>query len=282
MSSICDYNDLPRILDVLLVSLLHPSTARVSIQHFINKILTTSVLTSSSLSSQSPSKSINFYLNNEESVMDGGLDSTDHIRAYESRVYAVSNEGGNVRYHVNGGTGASNSSATTPAKTPTEPNKLLLLTQVDQSGAVNKPQRNLNVELPLSILNAASLGAGGISLRINPFMVARNTAGGVGDLGDSLTTSDDFVDSTSNEFDESAKNARLLENYKAIKVGQMQKEKEKQQLLRYYKGFFSNKRIYFNLYFILLNPPSSPKLAKTNTIEFDVVHTSVYIAEKHE
>lgn len=173
--------------------------------------------------------------------MDGGVDTTDHIRAYESRVYAVSNEGGNVRYHVNGGTGAS-SAATTPAKTPTEPpNKLLLLTQVDQSGAVNKPQRNLNVELPLSILNAASLGAGGISLRINPFMVARNTPGsGVADLGDSLATSDDFADSASNDFDDSAKNARLLENYKAIKVGQMQKEKEKQQLLRFVLIFCLN------------------------------------------
>lgn len=121
----------------------------------------------------------------------------------------------------------------TPAKTPTDQNKLLLLTQIDhQSGAVNKPasQKNLNVELPLSIMNAASLGASGINLRINPFMFAKNTANPI-DLGDSLPMSDDFVDLTSNEFEDAAKTNRLLENYKAIKVGQMQKEKEKQQQL---------------------------------------------------
>jgi hypothetical protein len=43
------------------------------------------------------------------------------------------------------------------------------------------------------------------------------------------------VASSWKRMNEAAKNARLLENYKAIKVGQLQKEKEKQQhqLLRY-------------------------------------------------
>lgn len=245
MSSICDYNDLPRILDVLLVSLLHPSTARVSVQHFISKLLTTSLPTSGTgcTSGGSPNKSINFYLSannaNNNDDGDGNFDNIDQIRSYESKVYAISNEGGQVRYHVNGSSGGVGpNSVSTPAKTPTEANKLLLMAQADQSGAVVKSQKNLNVELPLSILNAASLGASGISLRINPFMMTKNgslPAGCVPDYGDSLT-SDDFVDANSNDLDESAKNARLLENYKAIKVGQIQKEKEKslqQPLLRY-------------------------------------------------
>lgn len=224
LSSICDYNDLPRVLDVLLVSLLHPSTARVSIQHFISKILSAAPPPplSSQLAGGSPSKSISFYLcavGNED--VDAET-ASEQIRSLESKVYAISNEGGQVRYHVNGG--QASSSATTPAKTtPTsEVNKLLLMSQTAEQ------KRTMNTELPLSILNAASLGASGISLRINPFMMAKNgtsVAGTALDLGDSLA-SDDF-DPNGNDLDESSKNARLLENYKAIKAGQMQREKEK-------------------------------------------------------
>jgi hypothetical protein len=214
---------------------LHPSTARVSIQHFIPKILASSA--SNLLAQSSPSKSIGFYLNDDQSssYLDGGADQYDSaaIKSYESKVYAISNEGGQVKYHVNGGGSGGLSSSTSQQQTkttPTDPNKQLLLTttQVDQSGAVAKAQK-LNVELPLSILNAASLGAGGISLRINPFLAkggaGQHEAGGI-DGGEELSEA---------EMNEAAKNARLLENYKAIKVGQMQKEKEKQQqqLLRY-------------------------------------------------
>lgn len=233
LSSICDYNDLPRILDVLLVSLLHPSTARVSIQHFVATVLN-SIPTKTHTTGGSPSKSVNFYPN---SIYDDGetsFDNSDSIRLYESKVYAISNEGGQVRYHVNG------SSVSTPAKTPTETNKLLLMTHADQSGAaVVKSQKNLNVELPLSILNAASLGASGISLRINPFTMTKSethTPGSGLELGDSLASDDLAADTNNNDLDESVKsNARLLENYKAIKVGQIQKEKEKMQQLQLLK-----------------------------------------------
>lgn len=219
---------------MLLVSLLHPSTARVSIQHFINKILNS--IPTTSHSGGSPSKSANLYSNYDDG--DTSLDNSDNIRMHESKVYAISNEGGQVRYHVNGS--QIPSSVSTPAKTPTDQqnaNKLLLMAHADQSGAVLKPQKNLNMELPLSVLNSASLGASGISLRINPFMMTKNGAQAAGlalELGDSLA-SDDFADTNNNDLDETSKNARLLENYKAIKVGQIQKEKEKlqhQQLLK--------------------------------------------------
>lgn len=234
LSAICDYNDLPRILDVLLVSLLHPSTARVSVQQFINKILI--MMPAASYHGGSPSKQVNFGAHSIYEDGDTSLDNSDNIRLYESKVYAISNEGGQVRYHVNGA--PMSSSVSTPAKTPTTDaqqagqNKMLLMPHADQSsssGSLIKPAQK-NMELP--ILNAASLGASGISLRINPFMMAKNGSQAVGsglELGDSLA-SDDFADTNNNDLDESTKNARLLENYKAIKVGQIQKEKERQLL----------------------------------------------------
>jgi hypothetical protein len=83
LTCIYDYNDLPRIMDTMLVSLLHPGTARVSVQHFLGKVM------SANSSKAAEGKS------SDELAADKELD-------YESKVYAISNEGGNVKYHVNG------------------------------------------------------------------------------------------------------------------------------------------------------------------------------------
>lgn len=205
ISCITDYNDLARLMDILLVSLLHPSTARVSVQYFINNLL-------NSTSTGTSTKSLGFYLNEDEA------DFMDSTLNYESKVYAISNEGGNVKYHVN---------EATSNKSQTQPNQqLFLLTSLDQSTqsmnstSLNqtKPFRNANVELPLSILNAASFAnqGSGISLRINPFLSSKNTAN---------HDQDDLEDSEHDQVDNNNKNARLLENYRIIKAGQL-KERE--------------------------------------------------------
>jgi hypothetical protein len=91
------------------------------------------------------------------------------------------------------------------------------------------------MELPLSILNAASLSSHGqgINLRINPFLAT--TAGNNNSTGNANNTISNSLSNIRNKLDyedefdqlDSAKNARLLENYKAIKAGQL-KEKENQ------------------------------------------------------
>ncbi len=43
LTLICEYNDLPRILDILLVGLLHPNSARVSVQYFIHNLVNSAV-----------------------------------------------------------------------------------------------------------------------------------------------------------------------------------------------------------------------------------------------
>jgi hypothetical protein len=85
LTCIFDYNDLPRIVDIMLVSLLHPGTARVSVQHFLNK-----VMSASSMSNKTDAEKSNENAENQKEL------------DYESKVYAISNEGGNVKYHVNG------------------------------------------------------------------------------------------------------------------------------------------------------------------------------------
>jgi hypothetical protein len=72
--------DLCRILDILIISLLHPNTTRLSIQ-FYNKLANDS------------SK----VLNSDQKLKISSSTSDD----YESKVYAISNEKGNVVYHVN-------------------------------------------------------------------------------------------------------------------------------------------------------------------------------------
>ncbi|CAF0777344.1 unnamed protein product [Brachionus calyciflorus] len=166
-SCITDYNDLARLIDILLVSLVHPSTARVSVQFFINNILNTG-----------NSKSTNF------SDVDDSANSS-----FESKVFAISNEDGNVKYHVN------NETVIKPINQQQQQQQLFMLTSLEQSTQSNKPLKNTNIELPLSILNP-SLNSG-ISLRINPF------------LGDDET-----------EDESNSKNSKLLENYKAIKMKQ--------------------------------------------------------------
>ena len=140
MSLICDYNDLPRILDILLVSLLHPNTARVSVQHFIANLLA---------SSSSTAIATPFF--DEETEHEANDD-------YESKVYAISNEGGNVKYHVN------EASKNTTSSSNQQLMLVTMLTSPENStnsaastSSASKPLRNSNVELPLSILNAATL-----------------------------------------------------------------------------------------------------------------------------
>jgi hypothetical protein len=140
---ITDYNDLPRIVDILLVSLLHTSTARVSVQNFLGKILS---------NSSHKSKLFNENLNNNSNRNSEDLDDF----SYESRVYAISNEGGNVKYHVNNNFIPSSSSveqtAPTIVQTSTNITKLV--------------RNNPNVELPLSVLNQPSSSMG---LHINTY-----------------------------------------------------------------------------------------------------------------
>lgn len=232
ISCICEYNDLPRILDILVVSLLHPSTARVSVQLFLNKILAQSASPSNQLisSTSSPNKSIAFYLNDELNSADGSsgqvTESSSLIRTIESKVYAISNEGGNVKYHVNDPSAASSTSQSANRANSKQAGneKTFLLTSIDQS-IPNRPLKNVNIELPLSILNAASLASqgSGISVRINPFGAAKTPT------ADS-NMSDDFHNEFNNDLtdnaDSSAKNAKLLENYKALKVGQLKQQQQ--------------------------------------------------------
>lgn len=70
LTLICEYNDLPRILDILLVSLLHPNSARVSVQYFIHNLVNSAVPSGSLLSKMS-------YYNDDCNV------TSD----YESKVY---------------------------------------------------------------------------------------------------------------------------------------------------------------------------------------------------
>lgn len=191
VNCITDYNDLARLVDILLVSLMHPSTARVSIQYFLNNIL------------NSTNK---FYLNEEENENCSSSSSENSLN-YESKVYAISNEGGNVKYHVN-------ESMTNKSINSTHNNssqQMFMLTSLDQSLNNTKPLRNANVELPLSILNAASLSNQGISLRINPLLVLKNNP----------TSETEDIE----EIGESDQNARLLENYKAaIKARELKEQ----------------------------------------------------------
>ena len=208
---ICDYNDLPRLLDILLVSLLQPSTARVSVQHFIANLITNSFQTTTL-----PINSTN--------------DSTEPEPDYESKVYAISNEGGNVKYHVN---------ELTNNKKPTNQQQQFLLTSLNlnqsssslpsltngsslnnslnTNGSTSKLIKNPNVELPLSVLNASTLDKG-ISLRINPNEF----------INSKQTDKDDNLESTSDDYDhvDSHENTKILEKYKAMKANQF-KDKDR-------------------------------------------------------
>ena len=125
LSCICDYNDLPRIIDILLVSLLHPNTARVSIQYFLNNVILAS---SANLLSVLPHTQ---------------TDEDDHLNSssYESKVYAISNEGGNVKYHVNAANLQTNSASSAPSQQQT----FLLTSLPDQSSLPSTASNNSKI-----------------------------------------------------------------------------------------------------------------------------------------
>jgi len=148
LNLICEYNDLPRILDILLVSLLHPASARVSVQYFIHNLVNSSAQTQTLLSMMP------FYSENDS--------ANASLVDYESKVYAISNEGGHVKYHVN------EQQRESRTKTESIPTNAVLNANT-ANGTTTKSLKNTIAELPLSILNAASLSNQSLSLRINPF-----------------------------------------------------------------------------------------------------------------
>ena len=119
LSCICDYNDLSRIIDILLVSLLHPNTARVSIQYYLNNVIWAS---SANLLSVLP-----FSQNDDDEQLNASN--------YESKVYAISNEGGNVKYHVN-------NSNTVSTSVPNQQQTFLLTSLGDQSSLPSSTNSN--------------------------------------------------------------------------------------------------------------------------------------------
>ena len=81
---------------------------------------------------------------------------------YESKVYAISNEGGNVKYHVNEAANSQNNSQAPVMKQPGFATTSLNLTTSDGliatgNTSTTRSVRNTSVELPLSVLNAALL-----------------------------------------------------------------------------------------------------------------------------
>jgi hypothetical protein len=197
LNLICEYNDLPRILDILLVSLLHPASARVSVQYFIHNLVNSSAQTQSLLSMMP------YYAEHEA--------ANTSLADYESKVYAISSEGGNVKYHVN----EQQQQQQSRVKTESLP------------ANAARSLKNSIAELPLSILNAASLGNQSLSLRINPFTSksssnqssANSTT--LSEYTSEFQTLKGDEDVTSNEdnsdfMDFNAKNANFLERYCGI------------------------------------------------------------------
>lgn len=130
----CIYDsDLDRILNLFLVYLLHPATSRVSIQ-FIN----------------------------QEKPLEQSLDSSnDTSFDYESKVYAISNEKGNIVYHVN--------DKQDKASKPMPQNQQSILLASLPEAKINKQQviKSFYLELPSSITNPTALHDK-LNLRINP------------------------------------------------------------------------------------------------------------------
>lgn len=191
---IYEYNDLPRIFDIMLVSLLHPTTARVSVHHFLGKVMSASGLIGG------------------DGVKDSNGDMNDKDD-YESKVYAISNEGGNVKYHV--------SKDSPQLQTPGSSQQMLLLTSIDQTSASqsnSKPVKSSNIELPLSVLNAASLGSSNMGLHINPFLAAKSSQSAAAKSSPNTVVTSNHEDEDETD---STRNAKLLESYKAIKASQM-------------------------------------------------------------
>jgi hypothetical protein len=212
---ILDYNDLPRLLDILLVSLLHPSTARVSSQFYISNLINNS-----------------FFLMNNNNKSDNIITNEPEID-YESKVYAISNEGGNVKYHVNETT--TNNNTNTKNKQQQQQQQFMLTSlntfDINQSSSSlpslntssnntscssssSKPLKNANIELPLSILNAAALANQDLNLRINPLKA---------DSNGTITDETDYIDNLMDNQENNIKNATFLEKYKALKAVQQLK-----------------------------------------------------------
>jgi hypothetical protein len=127
----------------------------------------------------------------------------------------------------------------------TSQQQILLLTSLDQSSqnssslnqnSTTKPIRSTNVELPLSVLNPAALinpASSSIGLHINPFVVSKNSSApspsAMTPVSKTSGIAEDDMDAESggDQTDSAAKNAKLLESYKAIKASQLAKEKDK-------------------------------------------------------
>ena len=181
---------------------------------------------------------------------------------------------------------------------------MLLLTSLDQSSqnssasnpstnSTTKPIRSSNVELPLSILNAASLSnsVGSIGLHINPFLASKNSSG-ISPTGffssNSTSNSNNITPAPANADEEldddadhvnSAKNAKLLENYKAIKASQMIKEKERSAKLNSPNQASSNRTLDTSNDTILNNSisvslPSIVVASESNNIEEATVNAA--------
>ena len=164
LTLICEYNDLSRILDILLVSLLHPASARVSVQYFVHNLVHSSVQSASLLAIMP--------------YCEPGEEQPDC--SYESKVYAISNEGGFVKYHVNeqgkqvtvGGQQQqqhflltslnSTEGLNLPSRNAASSNS-----SANASNSTTKPLRNPNIELPLSILNPSALVNQGQGINYN-------------------------------------------------------------------------------------------------------------------
>ncbi|XP_013774408.1 protein dopey-1-like isoform X2 [Limulus polyphemus] len=130
--------DIARILEPILLILLHPDTARVSIQH------------------------VNVHHSHKLRVTD---QNTKEEGSIETKIYAISSEGGNVIYHVN-------DECVSPSQQNSPEKKILALTSIinmeNKRGSKFITAKSLiqDLELPYCHERDASLP---ISLFVNPF-----------------------------------------------------------------------------------------------------------------
>ncbi len=202
---ICDYNDLPRILDILLVSLLHPNTARVSVQHYISNLLNNSSS-----------------FDKIQSVTNSNLDAneSENNNDYESKVYAISHEDGNVKYHVNeiGAQKKVQTGVKQQVFVETNPVGSSIPSAGVNGAGSTKTLRNANVELPLSVLNASFLAnQGGIKMRINPLKTDRDN--------EVTFRTEDYIEQLEN-LENNSKNAAILEKYRTGKLKPVAQDKD--------------------------------------------------------
>ncbi|XP_064627681.1 protein dopey-1-like isoform X4 [Lineus longissimus] len=130
--------DIARILEPVLLMLLHPDTARISIQH------------------------VNIHQPRKVTLpSDDPLDETSS----EAKIYAISSEGGNIIYHVSGAEGGKNIN-----KKNADELRVIAMTSVcDTKSGSNKiastsTQQHLETDLPFEKVDPSNL-----KLRVNPF-----------------------------------------------------------------------------------------------------------------